>query len=151
MQHRVYLAISLGAPRDHHALFIPDDAAAPADSPGPGTVFQAAGSIQHGMTFEVKTRHQPESSPEFLRREYLGWVAAADLPRVRAVCEAVPPPKKQFDGARRLFPGEPLRRCQEWTREAVDALAAAGVLHTEQGGSTSIEGHESEGREGREP
>jgi hypothetical protein len=36
--------------------------------------------------------------------------------------------KKQFEGPRRLYPGEPIRRCQEWTKEAVETLAAEGVL-----------------------
>ncbi|KAM3510882.1 hypothetical protein MY11210_005485 [Beauveria gryllotalpidicola] len=128
MQHRVFLSISLGAPRDHHAIFVETE------PDGPGTVLQATGNIQNGMAFEVKTKHRPETSPEFLRRELLGWVAAEDLRRVEQVCAGVPPPKKQFEGARRLYPREPLRRCQEWTREAVGALVATGILHTTEEG-----------------
>ncbi|ATY62503.1 hypothetical protein A9K55_009228 [Cordyceps militaris] len=127
MAHRVYLSVSLGAPRNHHAIFIESQL------DGPGTVLQATGNIQHGMTFQVKKHNRPQASLEFLRKEYLGWVSTQDLHRVERVCAAVPPPKKQFEGPKRLYPGEPLRRCQEWTREAVDALAAAGILHaTEQ-------------------
>ncbi|KAM3553294.1 hypothetical protein MY1884_006756 [Beauveria asiatica] len=124
MQHWVFLSISLGAPRDHYAIFVETE------QDGAGTVFQATGNIQNGMTFQVKTNHRPETSPEFLRRELLGWVAPEDLHRVEQVCAGLPPPKKQFEGARRLYPQEPLRRCQEWTREAVDALVVAGILHT---------------------
>ncbi|TQV91631.1 hypothetical protein IF1G_09697 [Cordyceps javanica] len=128
MQHRVYLSISLGAPRDHHSIFIENEPG------GPGTVLQATGNIQTGMTFEVKTNNRPEASPEFLKREYLGWVSAEDLHRVESVCASVPPPKKQFDGPRRLYPGQPLRRCQEWTQEAIDALVTGGILHTTEQG-----------------
>lgn len=124
MQHRVYLSISVGAPRDHHAIFVEKD------KDGPGTVLQATGNIQNGMMFEIKRDHCPETSLEFVRKDHLGWVAAEDMHRVEQVCAGIPPPKKQFEGAKRLFPGEPLRRCQEWTREAIDALVAGGILQT---------------------
>ncbi|OAQ96624.1 hypothetical protein LLEC1_06930 [Akanthomyces lecanii] len=123
MQHRVYRSISLGAPRDHHAIFVENE------NGGSGTVLQATGNIQTGMTFEIKRNHRPETSLHFFRKDYLGWVAAEDLHRVEQACAGIPPPKKQFDGPRRLFPDEPLRRCQEWTREAIDALVTGGILH----------------------
>jgi hypothetical protein len=37
-------------------------------------------------------------------------------------------PKKQFQGAKKLFPREKLRRCQEWVDEAVGLLRKRGVL-----------------------
>lgn len=124
MQYRICLSISLGAPRDHHTIFVEND------KDGPGTVIQVTGNIQNGMTFEVKRDHCPEALLEFIRKDYLGWVAAEDMHRVEQVCSGILPPKKQFEGAKRLCPGEPLRRCQEWTREAIDALVAGGILQT---------------------
>jgi hypothetical protein len=47
------------------------------------------------------------------------------------ICRSIPPPKKQFNGPKRLYPKEPLRRCQEWIDEAVEALISNGILRTE--------------------
>ncbi|KAJ6786824.1 hypothetical protein PWT90_02652 [Aphanocladium album] len=94
-------------------------------------VVQVTGNIQAGMMFEVKTNNCPESSPEFFKKEYLGWVSPEDLHRVQQVCAAIPPPKKQFEGPKSLYPAEPLRRCQEWTKEAIAALVAQDVLRIE--------------------
>lgn len=44
----------------------------------------------------------------------------------------IQPPKKQFDGPRRRYLDEPIRRCQEWTAEAIQALTSAGVLVVEE-------------------
>ncbi|KAJ3474162.1 hypothetical protein NLG97_g9962 [Lecanicillium saksenae] len=125
MNYNVFLSVSLGAPRDHHSIFIEHG------KDGYGTVVQVTGNIQTGMTFEVKTNNRPESLPEFFNKEPLGWVSSEDLNRVRRVCAAIPPPKKQFEGPKRLYPAEPLRRCQEWTKEAIEALVAQGILHVE--------------------
>lgn len=65
----------------------------------------------------------------FASKTKVGTVAQEDYEqRFLAVCEGVPPPKKQFEGSKRLYPGEPLRRCGQWADEAVEALAEAGVL-----------------------
>ena len=62
----------------------------------------------------------------------LGAVDKADLDQFRQVCQSIPPPKKQFEGPKRLYSKEPLRRCQEWTVEAIDALKVQGILKTSQ-------------------
>jgi len=58
-------------------------------------------------------------------------VTIANYPRVEEICDSIAPPKKQFERNRRLYPNEPLRRCQEWTVEAIQALTQAGVLQTQ--------------------
>lgn len=125
MSHQVFLVASLGAPRDHHAIFVVLDG-----GDGSGYIFQVTGNIQNGMTYEVKPGQKPEESVDFVSKSYLGWVDATDYDRVNDICRSIPPPAKQFEGSKRLNPREPLRRCQEWTREAAQALEAGGVLHS---------------------
>ncbi|KAJ3453208.1 hypothetical protein MRS44_013116 [Fusarium solani] len=55
-------------------------------------------------------------------------VEVNDLPRVDSICRANPPPAKQFNGPKRINKNQPLRRCQEWTRETIGYLQAEGVL-----------------------
>lgn len=124
MSYQVYLIIETGIPRDHHALFVETNEAGPRT----GQVFNVQGEIQNGMVFEHKTTEEPEKSPVFANKEHIGTVSHADFPRILAVCQTIPVPKKQFDGAKRLYPKEPLRRCQEWAREAIDALVDAKVV-----------------------
>lgn len=122
MSYPVFLVVSLGFSLDHHAIFVetnPDQS---------GQIFQVTGNIQTGMKYETKPGIKPENSAEFLSKELLGHVAASTYPRVNEICTQVPVPGKQFDGAKRIDPKTPIRRCQEWTKEAADALKQAGVV-----------------------
>lgn len=60
----------------------------------------------------------------------LGYVTSEDYEngKVLEICERIPVPKKQFEGSRKVFPGEKVRRCQEWTQEVVDCLRGEGIL-----------------------
>lgn len=79
--------------------------------------------------FEVKDTDTPEEcSPTFISRTEIGKITHDKLNLFRQICEENPPPTKQFDGPRRLDPSKPLRRCQEWTVETINALRAQGVL-----------------------
>ncbi|KAG7117504.1 hypothetical protein HYQ46_011095 [Verticillium longisporum] len=120
----VYLVESIGAPNNHHAIFVLTN-----EKDGSGYKFHVKGSIQLGMLYEATEHHRPEDSPEYLGKSCLGWVDVNDYPRVNDICTGVPPPKKQFRGPKRLYPKEPLRRCQEWVKEAIQALESNGVLH----------------------
>ncbi|KAL2835594.1 hypothetical protein BJY01DRAFT_252506 [Aspergillus pseudoustus] len=122
MSYEVYRVVSAGMPRDHHSIFVEtsDD--------GSGYIFQVVGNIQNGMEYDDKPAERPDESATFQGKVYIGKVSVANYPRIKAICTAIPAPKKQFEGPHCLFPGEPLRRCQEWTKEAIDALLAAGVL-----------------------
>ncbi|KAG6019737.1 hypothetical protein E4U41_003125 [Claviceps citrina] len=146
MSYPLYRVASLGAPRNHHAIFVQtedDDTGA-----GAGIKFHVTGNIQNGMTFEKeKTAQRPESRAGYVGKILLGRVAAGDLARVEDICRGVPPPKKQFQGGRRLFPKEPLRRCQEWTRETIEALRAEGVLRGVEGEEEEEEEEEQEEKE----
>ncbi len=123
MSYNVFLISYIGAPRDHHSLFIETDP----DSAS-GLLLHVKGNIQNGMEFEERSTNNPEKSMTFVDKSHLGCVNAADLDHMRHLCQSIPPPKKQFSGPKRLYPKEPLRRCQEWTNEAIDALTVHGVL-----------------------
>lgn len=73
---------------------------------------------------------EPELIVDFIGKESLGVVGKKDYDsgRVKEVVEQCRPPKKQFEGAKRIYPTEPLRRCQEWAAEAIGALRNDSVL-----------------------
>jgi hypothetical protein len=135
----VYLIEYLGAPRNHHAIFVE------AEDDGSGTLFHVKGDIQTGMTYETRqTSKKPDLSNTFLSKSQLGWVSVENLSRVDSICRANPPPAKQFNGPKRINKNQPLRRCQEWTSETIGSLEAEGVLlrntDSAAGGSSSARG-----------
>lgn len=125
MSYYVYRVAYLGAPRDHHAIFVETNA------DGSGNVTHVTGDIQNGMKLDQKAGKRPELSTSFVEKSLLGSVSINDYPYIWEICRSIPPPKKQFNGPKRLYPKEPLRRCQEWTDEAVAALISNGILQTE--------------------
>ncbi|KKZ64411.1 hypothetical protein EMCG_09599 [[Emmonsia] crescens] len=123
MSYNVYLIISTGMPRDHHALFVESNPAT-----GSGHIYQVTGNVQNGMVFEDKPSEPPDQQPTFHSKTLLGTVRGDYEKAFKDVCLGTEPPKKQFDGPRRLYPTDPIRRCQEWAAEAIRALSSAGVL-----------------------
>lgn len=122
MSCNAYRVAYAGLPRDHHAIFVQtnDDQS--------GKLFQVVGDIQNGMTHGHKDAKKPEESATYQEKVLIGKVSSANFHRIKLICDSIPPPKKQFEGPRRLYPREPIRRCQEWTKEAIEALYGAGVL-----------------------
>ena len=118
--YNVYLVTYAGLPRDHHAILIHE-------VDGAGRVYQVTGNIQEGLSFETSTE-KPEESAEFPDKTQIGTVTAANNQRIEGICQNVPSPKKHFDGHRRLYPTEKIRRCQQWNAETIEALRAAEVL-----------------------
>ncbi|KAF1363113.1 hypothetical protein EJ07DRAFT_163025 [Lizonia empirigonia] len=102
MPHSVYLVSYVGAPRDHHAIFVE------MNSDLSGYIFQ--------------------DSASFVAKSRIGTISEVDFARVQSVIEKILPPPKQFNGPKRISPSEPLRRCQEWTNEAIQALKDEGIL-----------------------
>ncbi|PLB45974.1 hypothetical protein P170DRAFT_439675 [Aspergillus steynii IBT 23096] len=119
-----YRVAESGLPRDHQLLFVETHESGPHS----GHKYHVIGNIQEGMTFNHRAAGPPEEEPVFFTKQLLGRVAVADYPRFLAVCETVPVPKKQFQGAKRLYPSEPLRRCGEWADEATKKLLEEGVI-----------------------
>jgi hypothetical protein len=117
---KVYLVASAGMPRNHHSLLVETDN----PTPGAGHIYQVTGNVQNGMTFEDKPRPFPPETedPTFISKCLIGKVSSDDYAdRFRQVCLDIAPPK-------RLYPSEPLIRCQEWTAMAIAALKEAGVV-----------------------
>lgn len=124
MSYPVYRVASAGMPMDHHAIFIELDS-----HTGSGQIFQVTGNIQAGMSYETKAGGKPEEELGYFGKVLVGRVAVGDYEKVGEVCADVEVPGKQFDGPRRLVPaGVRLRRCQEWTEEALGRLREEGVL-----------------------
>ncbi|KAL4805953.1 hypothetical protein BDV18DRAFT_140214 [Aspergillus unguis] len=117
--------ISLG-PQDHHYIFIQTGE----DGPGTGHRFHVIGNIQEGMEFNQRPCIIPENEPVFLSKTPIGAVSVTDYKsgKFLSICEEIEVPKKQFQGPKRLFPKERLRRCQEWAAEAIEMLKERRVL-----------------------
>lgn len=123
MSYEVYKVSYLGAPIDHVAIFVELDL-----SDGSGYIYQVTGNIQTGMSFGHKPGKKPEASASYVGKKYIGTVSVTNYPRIESIVNGIEPPKKQFDGPTRINPQEPLRRCTEWTEEAIQALRDASVL-----------------------
>ncbi|KAF4628799.1 hypothetical protein G7Y89_g9354 [Cudoniella acicularis] len=124
ISYNIFRVAYLSAPRDRHTIFMETSE----DGPRMGFLYQVTGDIQSGMTYDYKKARKPEESTTFASKEFLRTVTFADYPRVAKICNDITLPKKQFQMNRRLYPHEAIRRCQEWTAEAVQALREAGVL-----------------------
>lgn len=122
MSYNVYRVSYAGMPRDHHAIFVEKN------SDESGWLFQVTGDVQRGMVHDDKAVRRPEDSATYQGKELIGQVTAANFNQIKGICCTIPPPKKQFEGPRRLYPREPIRRCQEWTAEAIQALRDGNVL-----------------------
>jgi len=135
--YHVYLAESLGGGNsDHHAIFV--ERSLPSKKSGeiksdeqPAQfLYQVKGSIAQGMTYEFREAREEDFC---LGQTLLGMVDADDFNCIDRVCSSLPPPKKQFHGPKRLFPRERLYKCQAWTRDALRALEAEGILRNAHG------------------
>lgn len=122
MTCNVYRVAYLGAAQDHHAIFVE------MEDDGSGIIFQVRGNIQHGMKYESKSGRKPDESASFVSKSSIGTISAEDISRVDSVCQRIPPPCKQFNGPKRINPNVPLRRCQEWTQEVIQALRNEAIL-----------------------
>lgn len=134
MSYPVFLLENNGMPRNHHALFVR------LNENKSGELFQVTGNIQQGMTFERRATHSPDDSADFIAMTQIGLVSSRNLDSFAATCESNPPPAKQFNGAKRLNPKEPLRRCQEWTAETIQLLKQDGILEDQGAGESSSGG-----------
>jgi hypothetical protein len=99
-----------------------------------GRVFHVTGNVVimgQGMKYEEKQAHDPEVSLSYAKdtKKKVGTVKTSELDRFRAVCKSIPVPGPQLRlNGKRIDPSKPLRRCIEWTAEAVEALLEDGVM-----------------------
>jgi hypothetical protein len=138
MSFNVYLVDYMGMLRNHHCIFVETHE----DGPKTGYVYQVTGNIQTGMIHEHRKAEQPEISNNFggLKR-LIGTVPSNNYVNIRIAVNSIPPPKKQFDGPKKIYPDEPLRRCQEWTYEAIQTLIDRGILQLPISGSPASSPH----------
>ena len=122
MSYNMYLRETIGAVRDHHAIFVE------CGQDGAGYIFQVVGNIQQGMVFGHRRAKKAADEDECLGQEKIGMVTKANVDRIQSIIEKLPPPSKQFNGSKRIDPKVPLRRCQEWTADAIQLLRDEGVL-----------------------
>lgn len=130
--YNVYLGVSDGLPRDHHAIWVNTGGKKVlpnGQSVDSGEIIQVVGNIQQGMTFQVKNVG-PEESNAGKEKTKLGTVKKDEVEKLKQICSELPPPSKQFNGRKRIDPSKDLYRCQEWTKEAIQRLRDAGVLET---------------------
>ena len=97
MSYNVYRVSYQGVPRDHQAIFIETN------EDKSGFIYQVSGNIQSGMNHDHKRAKRPEDSASYVSKNYLGTISHANYLRVEGICNAIEPPKKQFDGPKRLF------------------------------------------------
>ncbi|ORY13488.1 hypothetical protein BCR34DRAFT_623770 [Clohesyomyces aquaticus] len=113
MSYNVYLREHVGRARNHHVIFVQTE------SNGGGFIFQVARNIQQGIAFDHKRAKPSKESETCLSQEKIGTVTKANFDRIQSIVETLPPPPKQFNGPKRINPNVPLRRCQEWTADAI--------------------------------
>lgn len=122
--YQVYRVEYDGAP-NHEAIFVETNE----DGATTGHMYHVTGNTLRGMTYEHKRARQPESSATFVAKHRLGTISAADYSAVDGICRSIPVPGAQFTlGGKKLRPNEPIRRCGEWTRDAIHELRARGGL-----------------------
>ena len=124
----VFWVESTGMPRNHVAIFVETHELGPST----GHLFQVSGNIQQGMYHNHRPGKKPEEdekSPFFSKRP-IGRVSTAvyDDGNFRRVCDLVEAPPKQFNGPKRLFPGQKLVRCGEWAEDAIEKLKMEAIL-----------------------
>jgi hypothetical protein len=123
--YRVYHALDIGVQRSHQSIFIETHELGKST----GHLYHVVGSILEGMKYEDKETKDPRHSASFEKMSFIGVILSSDIPRFEAVCRSVEVPGRQLDlCSRRLDPSKPLRRCGEWTADAISALHQQGIV-----------------------
>ncbi|EEH36253.2 hypothetical protein PAAG_00576 [Paracoccidioides lutzii Pb01] len=71
------------------------------------------------MVFEDKFGEPPDEQPTFRGIKLLGNVQGDYEKVFKDICLEIEAPKKQFDGAKRPYLQNPLRRYQQWTAKTI--------------------------------
>ena len=82
------------------------------------------------MKFWTRTWKKPEESPKYLKKHPLGTITGNNMQKLLDICMSIPPPGKQLDKVTGdpLNPDEPIRRCREWTADALSELRRQKVI-----------------------
>jgi hypothetical protein len=125
MSHNVYKISYFGPARDRVAILVE-----PKSGAGERYIFAVKGHIHHDMTYGVEyPLDTPEPPNGYSKKLLVGIVSYADLVKFADVCEAIEPPKRQFDRyGRKLYPDALIRRSKEWVEGTLMALKDSGIL-----------------------
>lgn len=128
MSLNVYTAEYIGVP-NHIGVFLETEDAGPRS----GILFNVVGTvvIGQGQTYEEETTPDPADAPNYVQdsKKFIGTIDKGDIDRFRTICKSIPVPGPQLKlNGTRIDPTKPLRRCMEWTAEAIEALFEDGVL-----------------------
>ena len=126
--YQVFLVEYLGnGERTHHSIFVETNE----DGPRTGHIYHVEGTILTGMRYVSKRAKQPESSASFSTKHNIGTVCLTDYHRIDSLCQTVDPPARQMRlNGQKLYPNQPLRRCQEWTAETIALLKHERVVRS---------------------
>lgn len=122
----VSLAAYLGARGDHHAIYVHLNKGSKEGLKG--YLFHVIGSLQSGMALEVREEPHPFDTPTGDSVQQVGWVSHDMFVDIERICKTIPPPEKQWLGAKLLVRKTEIRHCQHWAAEAIDALRKEGIL-----------------------
>jgi hypothetical protein len=123
-RYQAYRVEYAGRP-NHEALFVETHE----ESDKTGHVYHVTGNILRGMTYEHKWGRKPEASGSFVAKHSIGTISAADYFAVEEICRSIAVPGAQLTlGGNKTNPNQPIRRCGEWTSDAIHQLRARGVL-----------------------
>ncbi|KAK6431335.1 hypothetical protein LTR95_012501 [Oleoguttula sp. CCFEE 5521] len=128
--YNVYTAESLGS-INHIKIFVETHET----GPNTGRTYEVTGTVVKGGGGQKYEEDHAASDPA-VRPEHvpgtklkIGTVKDIDLERFSEVCRSIPAPEPQLNlNGSRIDPSKPVRRCTEWTREAVAALIESGVV-----------------------
>jgi hypothetical protein len=123
-RYQAYRVEYIGQP-NHEALFVETHE----EGNRTGHVYHVTGTILRGMTYEHKRGKQPEASATFVAKHSIGTISTNRYSDVDDICRSIPVPGAQLTlGGKKKNPNQPIRRCGEWTSEAIQELRASGVL-----------------------
>ena len=125
LTYRVYLGRYLGNEKtDHHAIYVEIDQVAQT-----GMLHHVVDSILMGMEYQSRQGVDPLLSPTGLSRQHVGWITEENYLFMEPVLQKITPPIAQLAlNGSKLDPSRPIRHCQHWAAEGLDALKVEGFL-----------------------
>ncbi|KIW39549.1 uncharacterized protein PV06_08150 [Exophiala oligosperma] len=120
-RYKVYVAEFLRFHKNYYTIFVQMDN-------NYGQTFQVTGNLQQGMEYRKVGPTNPEDDPTHIASHLVGTIDVMKFSEIDQICRQIPPPAKQFLGAKRTNPSEPLRNYTEWVMQVINALEAQGIL-----------------------
>lgn len=110
--------------KNHHSIYIETD-----KSNMEGILYHVVGNLRTGMKIQIMPSKNPERFPSVESQLVIGCVGSKNILRFEELADSIPAPKPQlYLGGQRIYPSEPLRTCQEWVDEVLQASKLAGII-----------------------